>query len=66
MTTKGAILGPDAVAVIERLATVPFETISELSEATGLSPDRVLAATKKLEKIGLIDTYRMMVCDEHK
>lgn len=56
---RDIVLGPDAIAVIERLAVVPFESVRELTASTGLPADRVIAAMKKLEKLGLINSYQI-------
>jgi hypothetical protein len=51
------VLGPDAIAVIERLAVVPWESVRELSVSCGLSPERVMAALEKAMKRGLVNTW---------
>ncbi len=55
--TRRQILGPEAVAVLERLARVPWENIRELSASTGLTADAVETAIAKLKALGLIGTY---------
>jgi predicted transcriptional regulator len=51
------VLGLDAVAIIERLAVVPWESVEELSNSTGLSAERVIAGLAKARKAGLINTW---------
>jgi len=54
--TRRQILGPEAVAVLERLAQVPWENIRELTVSTGLTASQVETAIHKLKELGLVGT----------
>lgn len=52
-------LSPNAELVLETLATNPVATVTEVSDATGLSEEDCFIAVAELHKKGLIETRNL-------